>query len=334
VSIQPDRLTDCLASWARAHFGPDALVTEVARMPGHSSYTFGFRVDADGGIHRLVLRTPANRTRRQADALVRQIPLLRMLTRRGIPVPPVRDGGPGPTWFGGPYTIVDRMPGSTWGDAMADSEAAGPTNRTALFEQAVDTLAAVHAVDVRAELPDWGESLSGTEMADRWRDMLERYADGDSARQGREVHRALHRRLPKRVEGLVHGDFYSNNWLFDGSRLSAVLDWEAAHIGPPAADLGWLAMMYDPESWDVSCRPDLKLSPEPEKLLERYEATIGAAVADLRWYRALAGFRLAALTAYFVAHHRDGTRPDPVWETVNRSAPHMLARAAQVARSR
>jgi aminoglycoside phosphotransferase (APT) family kinase protein len=333
VSIQPDRLTRGLARWARAHFGTEALVTDVARMPGHSSYTFGFDVHAAGDTHRLVLRTPANRTRRQAEALLRQLPLLRMLTRHGVPVPPVRDGGADPAWLGGPYTIVDRMPGATWGDALADPEPAGPTDRTALFEQAVETLASVHAIDVRAELPGWGESLSGDQLADRWREMLERYGDADSAQQGREIHQALQRRPPKHAEGLVHGDFYSNNWLFDGDRLSAVLDWEAAQVGPPAADLGWLAMMYDPESWDVGCRPDLKLSPDPEQLLAHYEAITGEPSADVSWYRALAGFRLAALTAYFVAHHRDGSRPDVVWERINRSAPCMLAKAMKVARS-
>jgi aminoglycoside phosphotransferase (APT) family kinase protein len=331
VSTRTDRFTAGFTHWARAHFGPAAQVTDIARMPGHSSFTFGFRVHADGATHRLVLRTPANRSRRQEAALVRQLPLLRMLTGHGLPVPSVRDGGTDPTWFGGPYTIVDHLPGATWGDVLADTEPTGPADRKGLFEQAVDTLASVHAVDIRTELPDWGESLRGPELADRWRDMLERYGDDESARRGRDVHRALHRRLPKHVEGLVHGDFYSNNWLFDGTRLSAVLDWEAAQIGPPAADLGWLAMMYDPDSWDVTCRPDLALSPTPEELLARYQAVTGSTVADVRWYWALAGFRLAALTAYFVAHHRDGRRPDPVWERINRSAPHLLARARQLA---
>jgi aminoglycoside phosphotransferase (APT) family kinase protein len=39
---------------------------------------------------------------------------------------------------------------------------------------------------------------------------------------------------------LVHGDYSFHNLLYDGDRLSAVLDWELAHIGHPAEDLGYI----------------------------------------------------------------------------------------------
>jgi aminoglycoside phosphotransferase (APT) family kinase protein len=39
---------------------------------------------------------------------------------------------------------------------------------------------------------------------------------------------------------LVHGDFRSGNYLLDGTRLSAILDWEFAHWGDPMEDIGWL----------------------------------------------------------------------------------------------
>jgi aminoglycoside phosphotransferase (APT) family kinase protein len=39
---------------------------------------------------------------------------------------------------------------------------------------------------------------------------------------------------------VVHGDYSFHNLLFDGSRLTAVLDWELGHIGHPAEDLGYI----------------------------------------------------------------------------------------------
>lgn len=38
---------------------------------------------------------------------------------------------------------------------------------------------------------------------------------------------------------VVHNDFNFNNLLVEGSRVSAVVDWEFAHVGTPAADLGY-----------------------------------------------------------------------------------------------
>lgn len=66
---------------------------------------------------------------------------------------------------------------------------------------------------------------------------------------------------------LVHGDFDLRNVLFDHGRLSAVLDFELAHIGHPAEDLGYL-------------RKDLgQLLPWAD-FLDAYHAAGGVRVAD------------------------------------------------------
>jgi aminoglycoside phosphotransferase (APT) family kinase protein len=41
---------------------------------------------------------------------------------------------------------------------------------------------------------------------------------------------------------IVHGDFRSGNFLVDDAGLAAVLDWELAHLGEGAEDLGWLCV--------------------------------------------------------------------------------------------
>jgi hypothetical protein len=47
-------------------------------------------------------------------------------------------------------------------------------------------------------------------------------------------------------------------------------------------------------------------------------------------FRALAGVRLAALTAYFLTKHRSGRRIDPVWERMSMSAGYMVQRAIEL----
>jgi aminoglycoside phosphotransferase (APT) family kinase protein len=49
--------------------------------------------------------------------------------------------------------------------------------------------------------------------------------------------------LPKEHFGqLVHGDFRNGNFIVDTQGMVAVLDWEAAHLGDPLEDLGWLCL--------------------------------------------------------------------------------------------
>ena len=41
---------------------------------------------------------------------------------------------------------------------------------------------------------------------------------------------------------LVHGDFRLGNFIVDEDGLAAVIDWELAHLGDPAEDIGWLCI--------------------------------------------------------------------------------------------
>jgi aminoglycoside phosphotransferase (APT) family kinase protein len=41
---------------------------------------------------------------------------------------------------------------------------------------------------------------------------------------------------------LVHGDFRLGNFIVDEAGLAAVIDWELAHLGDPAEDIGWLCI--------------------------------------------------------------------------------------------
>ena len=44
---------------------------------------------------------------------------------------------------------------------------------------------------------------------------------------------------------LVHGDYRTGNYLADETGVTAILDWEGAHLGDPVEDLGWVCV----KSW-------------------------------------------------------------------------------------
>ncbi len=50
---------------------------------------------------------------------------------------------------------------------------------------------------------------------------------------------------PAATPVLVHGDYRTGNYLADESGVTAILDWEGAHLGDPVEDLGWLCV----KSW-------------------------------------------------------------------------------------
>jgi Ser/Thr protein kinase RdoA (MazF antagonist) len=41
---------------------------------------------------------------------------------------------------------------------------------------------------------------------------------------------------------ICHGDAGPGNFLFEGARVTAMLDWEFAHVGDPHDDLAWVAV--------------------------------------------------------------------------------------------
>jgi aminoglycoside phosphotransferase (APT) family kinase protein len=322
-----------LQRWANHHIGPAASVVAVERMPGHSSITVAFDVAAGARLERLVMRTvPPGVPRRGSTDVLRQVPLLEAMAARGVPVPALRWWGDDPRWFGTDYLIVDRVAGATLGDVFSVDGAPPPgADPHALFGQAIDALTAIHATDWRQALHGWDEPLTLAEEVDRWEVLLRRADDPGWVRDGLRVRDLLRASAPHEPRpGVVHGDFYSNNWMFDGARLSAVLDWESAFLGPQLLDLGWTCMMVDPPSWAAARRPDLRWTPPVDALVERY----GARGGEIRWYRALAGYRMAALSAHYLRLHRSGRRPDAVWELIAESVPPMLDRAAELAAAR
>ena len=88
----------------------------------------------------------------------------------------------------------------------------------------------------------------------------------------------------------MHGDFRPANVLVDDGEISVLLDWELAHIGDAADDLGWYTcstyrVEHFPEGWSV------------EDFLARYVEEEGTAPEPerLRFWQVLSVFRLAII---------------------------------------
>jgi len=331
-----------LGEWARHHYGPGAAVEAVAPMPGNAGISFGFDVvvPAGGDVRReaLVIRVPPAGVRRKGNTdVLRQVPLLEALAAQGVPVPAVRWWGDDERWFGVPYLMVERLPGRSLNVFAPDGSFfdLSPGGVERLFRQAVDALVAVHRLDWRSKLAGWDTPRSLEDEIAAWEPILLKGGDDDWIRRGLELRDALLATRPAEPEpGVLHGDFYCNNWVVDaGGRLRALVDWEISAIGPNLVDLGWLCMMNDLESWGPAQRERLAWVPPVDDIIALYESAAGHTVPDVAWYRALAGYRLGAITSLNVHLHRSGRRPDPVWDVMAESYPYRVGRALELAQS-
>lgn len=327
-----------------------AAVSNIEVLPGHAGFSWGFTLTSTAEGHgdgrtapcpdRLVLRLPPPGVRWVGTAdVLRQARVMRALAGTPVPVPPVRWAGDDLRWFGRPYVIVERLPGDTIrlmhlaGERPPDYDA-----RTlhAVAEQVTAALAALHRIEWRTALPDWGPPPSLDDEVTRWDWLLERNADPGRTSlpaltaAAPAVRGRLRARLPAPPRaGIIHGDYQWSNHLVDGGRLTAVLDWELTGVGATPMDLGWLAVFSDPESWVGNARYTGPL-PGPDAIIAMYEAALGEPVQEPNWYRALAGYKFALITGLNLSLHRRGKRPDPLWEEIAPSAPRLLARALEL----
>ena len=82
---------------------------------------------------------------------------------------------------------------------------------------------------VRAELAIWRAMYDETGQPDALLDLAFRWLDETMPD-------------PDGPVALVHGDAGPGNFLFEHGRLTALIDWELAHLGDPMEDLAWFSM--------------------------------------------------------------------------------------------
>jgi aminoglycoside phosphotransferase (APT) family kinase protein len=113
---------------------------------------------------------------------------------------------------------------------------------------------------------------------------------------------------PERPLGLVHSDFRNGNFIVDPEKgIVAVLDWELAHAGDPARDLGWLCT----RSWRFGVDKPVGGFGDYDDLFAGYESVTATPVdrAAVRFWEVFGSFWWAVGTLSMAQSWRDGTEP-------------------------
>jgi aminoglycoside phosphotransferase (APT) family kinase protein len=191
---------------------------------------------------------------------------------------------------GGDFIVMRRSPGRLAGSFFG-AQTAIPGD---LADALADIMARLHTLPPLSELGVLTDSIRPELWSLPLRTCVERYIGNWYELFLREEHTPspglvglygwLLDNVPDRTGRpvLLHGDIGFHNFLFEKGKLSAVLDWEFAHIGDPAEELGYVK---------VSVGSALDWT----RLMSRYEAGGGAPVdaATLRYFQVWAYVRNA-----------------------------------------
>ncbi len=267
-----------LAAMAPVLAGGEARITDLALLTGGASMeTWAFTLEpAQGESRALILRRgasplaghPGNKPplRIEAEQIAAAV-------AHGVPAPEVVHICTESDGLGEAY-VMRRVSGETLGKRIATDPAFAEA-REGLARQCGEALARIHATPPVADLAPLDIRTTLANYEETWRD------SGLVRPTIEAAFRWLERRVPEAgALTLVHGDFRNGNIMVDPALgLVAVLDWELAHIGDPAEDIGWICT----NSWRFG-QPRRRVGGfgDLDDLLAGYVAAGGAEIAKER----------------------------------------------------
>ena len=289
-----------LGNWIQVNLPDFGTMTGLKKFPGGQSNPT-YRVTTTAGD--LVLRRkPFGDLLPSAHAVHREHRLIAALHPVGFPVPkPValcRDEAV----IGAEFYLMEAIDGRTYWDGMLPEQ--NPTERRAIYEAAITTLATLHSIEPEAVgLGDFRRAGNyfGRQV-DRWTKQY-RAAQTETIESVEKLIEWLPRTLPEQGRtSIVHGDFRIDNMLLARKSTSvlAVIDWELSTIGDPLADLSYFAMAWtmssDGHSWIGDADFATSGIPSLEEIVGMYcEKTRRAEIPGLHWYFAFNMFRLVGI---------------------------------------
>jgi aminoglycoside phosphotransferase (APT) family kinase protein len=335
-AVDADGLARYLAEHLPEHSGPFSL-----RRLGEGQSCLTYLVSGDGW--QVVLRRPPRGDLPPtAFDVTREYRVMRALEVSGspVPVPRVLALCEDRSLIGAPFYLMEKLDGLVVRDVVPE-ELASLDDRRRMGEELVDTLLALHAVDHQAAgLEGFGKPEGYLDrqlrrMRGIWD--LARFRDLPDVDQ---VGAWLYDHLPKQSKAaIVHGDYKLDNVILAPSspaRLIAVVDWEMSTLGDPLADLGWMLYFWrDPGDLELGLRAasvtDLEGFLRRGDILARYANGSSRAVDDLRWYMALAGWKIAIIMEGSYRRFLGGIDDHPAFAQLERAVPALARRALQAA---
>lgn len=249
TEVTPERLQRYLVD----RFSDETIKIVSCRVlpGGFGKETIMFAVEGDKFNGEFVMRRDRDEPTVDNDChrVSREFPVIRAAFDHGFPAPEA-------LWVdtshallpGGDFIIMTRAPGTTGGDVHG---ASGKVDRS-LVELLANSVAQLHSLPPLRELGALTEAIAPELWDLPLKEVTRRYIQSIRDIYLREMAvpspatLALYGWVLDNIPDapgrpvLLHGDIGFHNFIVDDGRLSAVVDWEFAHIGDPADDVGYV----------------------------------------------------------------------------------------------
>ncbi|MEL7540839.1 MAG: phosphotransferase family protein [Pseudomonadota bacterium] len=189
----------------------------------------------------ILRRSPGGTSEARSSAaigLAAEAGLIQAAVKAGVPAPHVLHVLEAEDGLGDGF-LMSRVLGETIARPILRNEEFS-TARSRLAAQCGDALAAIHSIptddlptelqlsDGRAQIAQYEEIYRGFEAPRPVFELALQWLKANAPTPRDTV--------------LVHGDFRLGNLMVDKTGLSAVLDWELAHLGDPREDIAWVCV--------------------------------------------------------------------------------------------
>jgi aminoglycoside phosphotransferase (APT) family kinase protein len=221
---------------------------------------------------------------------------------------------------------------------------ANPAARRLLSAALIDTLADLHAIDVRTPpLSALGKPAGFVERQVRgWSERWHR-SQTTPLREMDALAEWLRDHLPgdPPISSIVHGDFKLDNVMLatdDVGRIVAVFDWEMSALGDPLVDVGILLTYWSPTAppeqrdalTSVTDRPGFFTRQE---IIDRYVARSGRDLSAIGYYEIFAVFKIAVVIQQIYYRYVHGQTADRRFATFDARVAYLARHAARLAES-
>ena len=280
----------------------EVTISDLTRLTGGANReTWSFdAVTKDEKISNLILQRDRAGLDRLIGTCAREARLLQIASKRNVPVPSVVTSEDDPNLLGRSFTITKRIPGETIARKIL-RDAKWQKARETLINDCARALAAIHAIPkdklLDVELIDTPDALAAlTKIYDA---LCDSHPAFDLAIRWLDANR------PETLGNcLIHGDFRLGNLLIGEDGLRAVLDWEIAHYGDPAEDLGWMCV----RAWRFGGPGKVAGIGTYSELLDAYQAISGLHIPlrTLLWWEIYGTLRWGVICLQMGGDFRTG----------------------------
>jgi len=331
-----DRLT---GSWA---LDPAATLVTEQFPGGHSNLTYLIRYGSEEFVLR---RPPLGPVAPTAHDMPREYRLLSVIA-------PHFDLAPKPillceetSIIGAPFFLMERRRGFIVRSNLPRQITERIASREQLSAAAVDTLVALHAVDiyssgvVKIGKPEGFVMRQVHGWAERWqRSKTSELAEMD------EVIEWLKARIPtddassSSRGSIVHNDFKLDNLMLDEhdpSRIVAVLDWEMCTVGDPLVDVGLFLTYWTMKGAAGGGEQNRSLRAVTngpgwmtrEEIIDRYQTKTGRDLSRIVFYETFARFKVAVVVQQIYFRYVRGQTHDERFRSLDRLVTELIGEA-------